>query len=318
MRTAALAMLFTCCPLAAAAQPAGSQASAEALFQEGKRLLEIQAFEQACPKLAESYRLDPATGTLLALALCYEKANRLATAWATYNDAASRAANDGNAAREKAARDRAQALAPRMSRLTIDVAPAVAATPGLAVTRGGVPVGAGSFGTPLPVDGGAHTIEAAAPGRATFRVLVRVRDERDAQRVSITALEAAPTATEAPAAGAGRGLGPLQIGGIVSAGVGLVALGVGTGFAVHAMGRNAESNENGCNGNRCDPIGTELRNSAISAANVASAMFVAGGVLTAAGVTLFIVGRPSKSAPSLQTAPAVGPSRLGWSVSGRF
>ena len=83
---------------------AADKAAAQALFDEGKRLMDAGQFAQACPKFADSEKLDPGVGTLLNLGVCYEKNGQTASAWATYKEAASAAANAGEAAREKYAR----------------------------------------------------------------------------------------------------------------------------------------------------------------------------------------------------------------------
>src|SRR5262245_37563455 len=49
-------------------------AAAEALFREGRQLMDSGAIAQACVKFEESLRLDPALGTMLNLAVCEERA----------------------------------------------------------------------------------------------------------------------------------------------------------------------------------------------------------------------------------------------------
>src|SRR6266446_4742742 len=119
------------------AQTGADKSLAQALFNEGKRLMDSKQYAQACPKFADSQKLDPGVGTLLNLAVCYEKNGQTASAWAAYDEAASAAKGAGQADREKYARERAAALAPLLAKLTITV-PQASAIDGLTITRDGV------------------------------------------------------------------------------------------------------------------------------------------------------------------------------------
>src|SRR6185503_17629353 len=119
----ALVFAITCAtlglvPLATReARAQGKETAAEALFVEGKRLMGAGNYAEACPKIAESQRIDPGPGTLLTLATCYDRSGKTASAWTTYKDALG--VIDPVKRKEWAARakERVAALEPSLSKL---------------------------------------------------------------------------------------------------------------------------------------------------------------------------------------------------------
>src|SRR5262245_2596708 len=106
----------------ALAEPTATErAMADSLFNEAKKLLARGKPPEACAKLAESYKLDPAGGTLLNLGMCHEIEGKTATAWTEFELALALARKSRRADREKAAREHMTALEPRMSRITVTV-----------------------------------------------------------------------------------------------------------------------------------------------------------------------------------------------------
>lgn len=168
---------------------------AEALYQAARDLMAQGNYASACPKFAESYRLDPATGTLLNLAACHEAEGKLATAWTEYMDVARIGRRDGRADRVKYAKEHADALLPKLSRLTISIAPGVDAA-GLEVTLDGMAVGQVTLGVAAPLDPGPHVVVAGAPGKKPFSQTVVLGAVADQQLLTIPALE--PGEPEAP------------------------------------------------------------------------------------------------------------------------
>ena len=155
-------------------------ATAEALFSEGRRLFAQGDYAAACPKFEASNKADPAEGTLLNLAMCWEKLGKTASAWATYMQVANASTSNGRADRAQLAQQRAAALLPTLSKLAI-TAPA-----GASIRVDGVAWSAATTGIATPVDPGRHTIDASAPNKPAFRRVVDVPANAATIAVAVT------------------------------------------------------------------------------------------------------------------------------------
>ena len=304
LRRWAAVLVLSACPgvtaRAAYGQSASDKAAAEALFREGRRLFDAGQYPEACAKLAESERLDPAPGTLLNLAGCYEKNGQSASAWATFKQAAAAARQKGRDDWEELARTRAGALEPRLSRLTITVA--AASTEGLQVSRDGAAVGKAEWAAAIPVDPGAHVIDATAPARTAFHQSVDVPSGATRTTVTIPDLPVAPQERgEGPQPQADPG-GAQRTLGVALGAAGVVGLAVGTVFGVVAMNKENEALHNDCTAGRyCSPQGLQLSQGAHDAATASTVAFGIGAAALAGGLVLYFVA-PKRSA----AAPAVG------------
>jgi hypothetical protein len=321
---AAALLTLSLAPLPALAQSsAAEKAAAEALFDQGKKLMAEGKHAEACPKFAESQRLDAGIGTMLYLSDCYEKIGRTASAWASFREAESAARASGQAERARIARDRAAALEPKLSRLTINVSPKAGELPGVVVKRDGSALSNALWNSPLPVDPGAHAIEATAPGYRAFKATIEVRPGGGSLSAEVPALEkeAAPAPT-APVTIATVNPGsrwPVQkTFALIAGGVGVAGLAAGSIFGLRARSswKDYEATApTDCNSEgRCvDPAYTNAKD-AKRDANLATLGFGVGVLGLAGGVVLWLTA-PKAPEPSAATrwqfAPVVGTSGVG-------
>ena len=175
---------------------AQNKAAAEAAFDLGRSLAASGDYAGACAKFEESERAEPAVGTLLNLADCNEKLGLTASAWAALKEAAARAELAGEHGRAEAAAARGAALESSLSRLQI--VPPESGPQDFQIRRDGLAVGSTVAGTAVPVDPGAHVIEAVVGG--TVRWSRRLDIPRGPSLVVVVVPELGATAGHTDAA----------------------------------------------------------------------------------------------------------------------
>lgn len=302
------------------AQSAESKTDAQTAFDLGKKLMLEGKFVDACPKFADSLRLDPGVGTMLFLADCYEKVGRNASAWAEFREAQGVAARQSDG-RELVARDRADALEPKLSKLIIVVPPEQASLPQLKVMRDGAEVGQALWGAAVPVDPGPHQISATAAKKKEWSTKVTIAASAPPSTVSVPALMDAPieiVAAPPPPPRAiddtsppesSKGGDKQRLLGIGVAALGVVGVAVGSVFGLEAISKKRESNDHCHDGNHCDQTGVDSRSAAGTDATISTVTFGLGIAALAGGAVLYFTApHASKSGAGLihNLTPGVG------------
>lgn len=320
-----VAFALGACWLAHSGVASADPAAAEALFQDGRRLLAEGEIAAACDKFEASLALEASSGTQLNLAACREKEGRSATAWAHFVAAGRIARAQSRLDHQLEADSRAQALEAELSYLTIRV---VEPVKGLEVTRNGQRVAAGSFGTKIPVDPGRYAIEAAAPGYVSVRRVVTVGLRGDQQAVELPQLQPAVSAAAAvkPAGLAPAEAPPAQPAGPntaawIAGGVGVAGLAVGGVFGAMALSSDASARR-ACSERTsgCPPLALEKAETRDSQALVSTVGFGVGLAGLAVATWLFLRGDDAPEAtPAAVSAEAwLGPGGVFASAGGRF
>jgi hypothetical protein len=304
-------------PRVAQAQTETRTAVAEALYRQARDLMAAGKYDEACPKFAESQRLDPATGTLLNLAACHEKQGKLASAWIEYSDAMVAARRDAREDRVDYARERVAELEPKLSRLTIVLA-ADADVPGLALELDGASIGRAVLGAATPVDPGEHQVRASAPGKKPQIFSVQVAAVADQQSLTLGRLEDAPPAAPAatPVAAAPVSMAPprdelaarpIPTSVYIAGGVTL-ALAASAGVTGLAYLKKRDDFEQ---------RGTSSsRDRALLYGRINLGLWI--GTAVGAGVTTYLYATRPARARTLQVVPLLAPQVAGLGVTGGF
>jgi hypothetical protein len=288
------------CAVACAAQGAhaADDAAAAALFDRGLADMEAGRFDKGCPALAESYELDPRPGTLFTLAECEAAWGKVASATTHYDDylgwfdRMTPAEQVRQREREQRARDKKAALAGRVPRLTIQLAPTAPA--GTEVRRDGLVLGAASLGVALPVDPGKHVVGAQAPGGRTERIEVVVAEAEDKSVEIGGGLSAPPAPPEERPEEAG--MSAWRIGAFSSGAVGIAGVLIGTITGALVLAEKSVI-EDHCNEDAfCDAEGLEAADRA-QPLGIASTVTFSVGLAGLATGTVLLLTEPATPAP---------------------
>ncbi|HEX8792446.1 MAG TPA: hypothetical protein VF765_15965 [Polyangiaceae bacterium] len=321
VRRGALALVLTAtwalatAPAAAQAPAGGGDRESERtqLYKEAVDLANAGRWADAAEKLRAVLAIRSSPKVRFTFAQAEEHVGKLATAY----DAYAQALADAEAARENEVADTAggalHALAARVPIVRVKVTGV-----GASAATATIDEHAAKIGDLVRVDPGDHVVAVTAPGaRAVRSKLTIAEGQRIEVPVQLVAedFQEAPAATPAsppapaeaeaePAPETPSGPFPWRTVGLVAAGVGVVGLGVGTYFGIDAISKNSTSNQTGCTNNVCTQGAYDTREDAKSSATVSTIAFVAGGVLAAAGITLWLV------APKGDAAAQVTPVAL--------
>jgi hypothetical protein len=317
-----------------AAAPAHAQsAEAEALFQQGNRLMAEVRLAEACDAFEASRKIEPLAGTLIRLAQCREANHQLASAWSAYKDALARA-------RDPRKRELASAgyrrLESQLSRLTIEVADDVRID-GLVISRSASPLDPTQWNTPVPVDGGELVIAAHAPGHVEWQTPVRVPEASGAVTIKIPRLGDLPPrlppprpAPPRPASAPPRAPSsspwtlPRKLS-IAAGGVSLAAVATGVVLGIQARRLEREAFR------ACPEPVAPCDDAAAAQATLdrshrralyANIGFGAGAVAAAAAVALWLIAAPGAPGPpgepGVAVVPAISSTATGLALTGRF
>jgi hypothetical protein len=282
---------------------ADDRAAAQALFDAGKVLMGENKIAEACPKFEASYKLDKTLGTLLNMADCHEKAGKLATAWAEFGAANERASRAGDN-RAEFAKQREDALTPRLPKLQITVQNP---RPTLTIHRDDARLEEAAYGVALPIDPGKHPIVVKRGDEVIHQQTVETAEGATAAiTVDLAAIErAAPPPRVTTNRGDAGALPPerssQKLIGFIVGGVGLAAVAGAAVLEVVAISKKPGADQ--CVNQFCSPTGFQSAQDAETFANVGQWVGIGGLVAVAIGVTLVLTA-PSEPDPAVRTGTA--------------
>lgn len=272
-----------------------AEAKAEELFNRAVELSESQKYDEACPLLAESQKLDPRSSTLFALADCEREAGKLASAvthfkeYLTAYTAMKGDARKRHDERANVAKGHIKKLEPQLPILKLTF---LGGIPGeFDLTRNGITVNRIMLDREIPVDPGEQVIIVKVPGREDTeqRIKLSLKDNKVVELV----VGAVSAGGDDDDTGDKRKSNLRRKVGFVLLGTGAAGIAFGGVMGGLAIGQKGTVREH-CQRLDCDPTGLDAVNQGRAFGNMSTIGLAAGGIVAATGLVLVLTAPKSQ------------------------
>jgi len=291
--------------------PSPERLRADKLFEDGRRYLAAKEYALACTAFEQSQQADPAIGTMLNIALCYETWGKPTAAYRWYVEAEKLAKEKGDD-REKGARGKVDELAPKVPHLIVTIpADADVAT---TFTLDGKEIDRAKLADDQLVEPGKHVIVARVPGKPPKETVVELAQ---GERKQLT-IEVPRPETRVIVTGGQRKKGKFY-GGIGMLVGGGVAIGVAGYVSLVARQDYADAID-ACPDHVCtSQAAFDATQDARKRANLMTFVGGAGVALVGVGVWFVLTSKtPKLTEKQLVVAPRLGPEGIGIAIGGNL
>lgn len=278
-----------------------AEAKAEELFNKAVELSELRNYDDACPLLAESQKLDPRAGTLYALADCERLGGKIASAVEHFKaylkeyEVMKADVRKRHDQRANSARGYIKTLEPQLPMLKMSFASGIPAE--FVLTLDGKTIDRINLDKDIPVDPGDHLIIVQVPGRTDTEQRISMAAKEKKAVDLVVGPEAAPIDDETEK---GKGASPRRKIGFVLLGTGAAGLVFGGVMGGLAVGKKNIVEEH-CTGLNCDSEGFDAVGQGRTFGNLSTIGLAAGGALAAVGAVLVITAPKNKPKTSWLT-----------------
>ena len=320
MRSLSVVVIFALGANVASADPATKQ-RADKLFEDGRKYLANGEYSLACTAFEESQAVEPAIGTQLNIALCYEKWGKLAAAYTGYLDA-ERQAREVKDKRSTVARKQADALEPKLARLRVTLPDGIDRY--AIYLLDAKEIDAAKLAGELVLDPGPHVIEVRVAGtpptQNTITLQAGQRAKLELAQPAAPAKQPAPVVEAKPAppqpAPTTTRSKPQLYGGIGLVSAGVVTMGIATAIALDARSDYNAAKER-CPDGLCASLADfEATNDARDRARTMTWVFVGGAAVATVGTILILTSKRSTPRERISVTPTISGTSAGIAIGG--